>query len=65
MTTNTVTTAKTVEGAVRIGSGDKLHPAIKDATYGLMIRCSCPGTQQGRAYHRAVFFAGATRTCRG
>jgi hypothetical protein len=63
MTTTTV--KPTVEGAVRIGRGDKLHPARKDGVYGLMILCRCPGTQQGSAYNRASFFAGVSRTCGG
>jgi hypothetical protein len=54
----------TQEGAVRIGSGEKLHPASIDERYGLMILCSCPGTQQGSAYKRARFFHGAKRTCK-
>lgn len=53
-----------VTGAVRIGRGTKLHPAAKDPVYGLLIRCSCPGTQQGSAYNRAQFFTGLTATCR-
>lgn len=61
----TTETRPTVEGAVRIGRGDKLHPARKDGTYGLFILCRCPGTQQGAAYHRATFFAGVSRTCGG
>lgn len=52
------------KGAVRIGNGAKLHPAHKDATYGLVIRCRCPGTQQGAAYNNARFFAGAIATCK-
>lgn len=51
-------------GAARIGRGTKLHPAVKDPVYGLIIRCRCPGTQQGGAYHRAQFFTGLTATCR-
>lgn len=52
-------------GAVRIGrSGTKLHPARKDAQYGLMILCRCPGTQQGSAYHGARFFPNTQATCR-
>ena len=58
-TQNTQTT-----GAVRIGRGTKLHPAAKDPVYGLMIRCSCPGTQQGDAYKRAQFFTGLAANCR-
>jgi hypothetical protein len=51
-------------GAVRIGNGTKLHPAVKDSSYGLMIRCCCPGTQQGGAYKTARFFPGVNATCR-
>lgn len=59
---NTPSTKAT--GAVRIGRGTKLHPAVKDPVYGVIIRCCCPGTQQGGAYHRAQFFTGLTATCR-
>lgn len=57
-------TQQEITGAVRIGSGAKLHPAIKDASYGLMIRCRCPGTQQGAAYKAARFFPGVIATCK-
>lgn len=50
-------------GAIRIGNGNKLHPAYKDPRYGLIITCSCPGTQQGSAYHRATFFPGKEANC--
>jgi hypothetical protein len=53
-----------IQGAVRIGNGQKLHPAIKDAHYGLIIRCRCPGTQQGGARNNARFIAGATGNCK-
>jgi hypothetical protein len=62
---NTTPQQQDIKGAVRIGSGTKLHPAVKEARYGLMILCSCPGTQQGAAYHRAQFFAGVARNCKG
>jgi hypothetical protein len=53
------------QGAVKIGrNGTKLHPAIIDPVYGLLIRCRCPGTQQGAAYHGAKFFSGLTATCK-
>lgn len=56
-------------GAVRIGrSGTKLHPAYLDMGYDgkehLVIACSCPGTQQGGAYHKARFILGARANCR-
>lgn len=54
-----------IAGAVRIGRGNKLHPARKDVTYGLVILCRCPGTLQGSAYKHASFFAGVTGTCKG
>lgn len=60
--TNTQCTQAT--GAARIGRGTKLHPAVKDPVYGLIIRCSCPGTQQGGAANRAQFFTGLAATCR-
>lgn len=53
-----------IKGAVRIGSGTKLHPAIKDQHYGLIIRCGCPDTRQGSAYHSAKFFVDAKSTCK-
>jgi hypothetical protein len=53
-----------LHGAVRIGQGTKMHPAIKSAQYGLLICCRCPGTQQGAAYHKAQFFAGMASNCR-
>jgi hypothetical protein len=53
-----------INGAVRIGQGTKMHPAIKSAQYGLLICCRCPGTQQGTAYHKAQFFAGMASNCR-
>lgn len=59
------TTQPSIHGAVRIGRGDKLHPARKDGSYGMFILCRCPGTQQGAAYHRAAFFAGVNATCKG
>ena len=62
--TNLTTQQQDIQGAVRIGNGTKLHPAIKDARYGLMIRCSCPGTQQGAAYHRARFFPNTAANCK-
>lgn len=53
------------QGAVKIGrSGTKLHPAIIDPVYGLVIRCGCPGTQQGGAYRGAKFFSGLTANCK-
>ena len=62
-------TTQQVHGAVRIGRGEKLHPAYKvvkaDGKHEMFIRCSCPGTQQGRAYNKATFYAGVQRTCRG
>jgi hypothetical protein len=61
--TNT-TQKQDVHGAVRIGGGTKLHPAVIDAHYGLTIRCSCPGTQQGAAYHKARFFQGVQGNCK-
>lgn len=51
-------------GAVRIGNGDKLHPAAVHSRYGIEIHCSCPGTQQGAAYRKARFFSGLTANCR-
>lgn len=57
-------TQQETTGAVRIGNGAKLHPAAKHPTYGLMIRCSCPGTRQGAAYNAARFFTGMTATCK-
>lgn len=57
-------TQQEITGAVRIGNGAKLHPAIKDAHFGLIIRCRCPGTQQGGAYHRAKFFTGMIANCK-
>jgi hypothetical protein len=51
-------------GAVRIGNGAKLHPAVKDAHYGLIIRCCCPGTKQGGAYKAAKFLPGVSATCK-
>ena len=62
-TENAMTKTETT-GAARIGRGTKLHPAVKDPVYGLIIRCSCPGTQQGGAANRAQFFTGLTATCR-
>jgi hypothetical protein len=53
-----------VTGAVRIGNGTKLHLAYKHPVYGLIIRCGCPGTQQGAAYHRARFIQGAQANCK-
>lgn len=53
-----------INGAVRIGRGAKLHPASKREGYGLIIRCSCPGTQQGGAYNRAKFFTGMQANCK-
>jgi hypothetical protein len=53
-----------INGAVRIGNGAKLHPACKHPVYGLIIRCRCPGTHQGDAYHRARFFTGMQATCK-
>jgi hypothetical protein len=56
---------KPAVGSVRIGrGGTKLHPARIDETYGLVILCRCPGTQQGSAYHGARFFANVDATCR-
>jgi hypothetical protein len=57
-------TQQDIKGAVRIGHGTKLHPAVKHSQYGLMICCSCPGTQQGAAYQKAQFFAGMASNCR-
>lgn len=52
-------------GAVKIGrSGTKFHPARIDEHYGLMITCSCPGTQQGGAYHGSQFFKNMPANCR-
>lgn len=59
-----MTQQQEITGAVRIGSGAKLHPAIKDPHYGVMIRCCCPGTKQGAAYHAARFFPGVSATCK-
>ena len=62
---NVVTKQEAQQGAVKIGrNGTKLHPAIIDPVYGLMIRCGCPGTQQGGAYHGARFFSGLTANCK-
>ena len=55
---------ETKQGAVKIGSGTKLHPARIDPVYGVIIQCSCPGTRQGSASKYARFFEGASRTCR-
>lgn len=52
------------QGAAKIGHGVKLHKAVLDGTYGLMIVCGCPGTQNGSAYHRARFFANVQPNCR-
>ena len=52
-------------GAVKIGrNGTKLHPAKIDEQYGLIITCSCPGTQQGAAYHKAQFFRNMPANCK-
>lgn len=56
--------AEAIQGVVRIGNGTKLHPAVKDPVYGVIIRCSCPGAKQGGAYHRARFFTGMVANCR-
>jgi hypothetical protein len=61
---NTTTPNQDIQGAVRIGSGAKLHRARKDSVYGLVILCGCPGTQSGNAYHRARFFAGMESNCK-
>jgi hypothetical protein len=58
------TESKDIQGAVKIGNGTKLHKAYKDKTYGLIICCGCPGTQQGSAYHRARFFPNVTPNCK-
>ena len=42
----------TQRGAVCCSHGGKLHPAIIDPLYGMMIVCRCPGTQNGSAYGR-------------
>jgi len=59
-------------GAVRIGrSGKKLHPAIigkwshqDDIKPYLRIECSCGGTANGQAAHKAVFIENGQPTCR-
>jgi hypothetical protein len=52
------------QGSVKIGrSGTKLHPAFIDPRYGLIIQCSCPGTQQGSAYKGARFFENVAANC--
>lgn len=52
------------EGAVRIGRGGaKLHPAVIDPRYGLIIQCHCPGTQNGSAARNAQFFKDVKPTC--
>lgn len=48
---------------VRIGGGTKLHPAYIDEHGWLMFRCSCGGTQSGRARHSATVFRGRQATC--
>jgi hypothetical protein len=50
-------------GAVRIGNGEKLHPAYKDR-YGLTICCRCAGTRSGSANQKAVFYANKESNCR-
>jgi hypothetical protein len=52
-------------GSVKIGrSGTKLHPARIDEQYGLIITCSCPGTQQGSALNKSKFFINISANCR-
>ena len=56
---------QTKQGAVKIGrSGTKLHPAVIDPHYGLIIQCSCAGARQGSANKGARFYEGAKATCR-
>jgi len=51
-------------GAVKIGrTGIKLHPARIDELHGLIITCSCPGTQQGSAQNKARFFNNTKPNC--
>lgn len=56
-------------GAVTIAHGGKLHPAMMvmdDPNHPkgrLQIRCSCTGTNNGRAYNRATWHPGVERTC--
>ena len=53
------------QGSVKIGrNGTKFHPAKIDSVYGLCILCSCPGTQQGRAYNAARFFNNVEANCK-
>lgn len=50
------------KGAAKIGTGTKLHPAIKDGGQ-IFFLCRCGNTQNGTAAKRAQFFAGLAHTC--
>jgi hypothetical protein len=52
------------KGVARIGNGGKLHPAVKHPTYGIMFRCSCPGTKSGHATWSAQFFPNREANCK-
>ena len=65
-----VASGEVVLGSVTIARGGKLHPAMlvmgeaQHPNGRLVIRCSCTGTAQGRAYNRATFYKGIAHTCR-
>lgn len=52
-----------IVGSARIGHGTKLHRAYKDSRYGIGFYCSCPGTNNGSACHKATFFPGVESNC--
>jgi len=57
------------KGVARIGTGNKLHPAIKTGNGYLIFQCSCSGTRSGWAYHKSTFYSqekypNLTQTCK-
>jgi hypothetical protein len=46
----------------RIGYGDKLHPILDHARYGIMFLCQCPATRNGQA--KITWKGEGAATCR-